>query len=149
MQPAEHFFLCMWPSDAFQFEALGLVYALKVIQQFCFLHFRSFGFFRINEKKETVSEVKLLRVGEVYFEWDYFENGYFETVISNSISKRQFRKKFTVISNSILKTVISKKWWGTWSTSYTVTVYDVKVTVYDVKVTVYDVKVTVYDAKKW
>ena len=56
-------------------------------------------------------------IGEVYFEWDYFENGYFKTVISNSISKRQFRKKITVISNLISKTVILKKWLGTWSIS--------------------------------
>jgi len=56
-------------------------------------------------------------IGEVYFEWDYFENGYFETVISNSISKRQFRKKFHGYFEFNFEMVISKKWLGTWSIS--------------------------------
>ncbi len=60
------------------------------------------------------------------FQKRLFRNGYFEFYFETTISKRllrilfrndNFEKNFTVISNLILKTVISKKWLGTWSIS--------------------------------
>ena len=40
------------------------------------------------ETLKTVKiDMRLFSIGDVYFEWEYFENGYLETVISNLILK--------------------------------------------------------------
>ncbi len=45
------------------------------------------------ETLKTVKiDMRLFSIGDVYFEWEYFEKFYFEMVISNLISKVLFRK---------------------------------------------------------